>query len=67
MKPTQWLYVFFVLNVAGFSVNAQADWSKDKDPKRWIDDADETLKKLVGRPVYTKPAKNIILFLGDGN
>lgn len=66
MKSALFFYLVLFLNVALMCVDAKADWSRDKDPKRWIDDADDTLKRLVSRPVFTRPAKNIILFLGDG-
>lgn len=40
---------------------------KEKDPKYWRDQAQQTLKNALGlQKLNTKVAKNIIMFLGDG-
>lgn len=42
------------------------DWANDRDPKKWNDQAKETLENILNRKINKNIAKNIILFLGDG-
>lgn len=40
---------------------------KEKDPKYWRDQAQQTLKHALGlQKLNTNVAKNVIMFLGDG-
>jgi alkaline phosphatase len=60
------LYVFFyflLINVNG----DQFKWYKeDENPKKWINNAKETIDSLLKRKLNGNIAKNLILFLGDG-
>lgn len=42
------------------------DWSSDRDPQKWNNQAKETLENLLNGKINKNIAKNIILFLGDG-
>ncbi|RNA26010.1 alkaline tissue-nonspecific isozyme isoform X1 [Brachionus plicatilis] len=47
-------------------VYCYVDWSSDKNPLKWNNQAKQTLEHLLKRKINKKVAKNIILFLGDG-
>lgn len=43
------------------------DWSADTQPGRWYKNAIEKINHMLNRKLNKNIAKNVILFLGDGN
>ena len=46
--------------------SGRVDWSVEKDPSFWNDQARSSIDELLQRQENHRLAKNVILFLGDG-
>lgn len=59
---------YFIIEFLLINVNAGhfTRPEKDEDPKKWINNAKETIDSLLKRKLNGNIAKNLILFLGDG-
>lgn len=57
--------IIIILSLSNL-VLSYVDWSEDKNPNKWNNQAKETLENLLNRQLNKNLAKNIILFLGDG-
>lgn len=60
------IFFTFLTIVLGFSY-ASKDWSSDMQPGRWNKNALEKIQKMLKRRLNHNVAKNVILFLGDGD
>jgi beta-lactamase class D len=59
------ILIFIVLMVT--VVLADKNWTSDKDPNKWLKYSKKRLNESLNRRVNNKKAKNIVLFIGDGN
>ncbi|XP_069468271.1 alkaline phosphatase-like [Ambystoma mexicanum] len=58
--------VFLIPLLVQVSLVSAAFPDREKDPKYWNDQAQETLKEALGLQLNFNVAKNLIIFLGDG-
>lgn len=49
-----------------FTRAGRIDWSIEKDPSFWNEQARAAIDEILHRPENRRRAKNVILFLGDG-
>lgn len=69
MRFTKLFVLFLTLFVllSSYCVFGSADWSEDQYPEKWFRYSREKLTESLNRKVNNKIAKNVIIFLGDGN
>lgn len=60
------IFFTFLTILLSFSY-ASKDWSSDMQPGRWNKNALEKIQKMLKRRLNHNVAKNVILFLGDGD
>lgn len=59
--------VLVYLSVLSSTCLASLDWSADQNPDKWYRDAQDRLNRILHRDTNNNLAKNVIMFLGDGN